>query len=162
MLKLIYEYKKSLRDARALYRKYEKADLTIQGEESKKHVASMIRDLEFVIEWLETGRNPDSRRGIDKREVYTMNPQIIDRIKIEKPEIEERELSQEEKGMIEDALCELTKRERDAFIMVKAEGLSYEHAAELMGVKKGTLQSYVERAIKKIERRKSESLFLAV
>lgn len=120
----------------------------------------MIRDLEFVIEWLETGRNPDSRRGIDKREVYTMNPQTIDKIKIEKPEIEERELSQEEKEMIEDALCQLTKRERDIFIMIRVEMLSYEHVAELLGIKKTTVQTHLERAEKKIEKRKCESLFL--
>lgn len=158
----MYEYKKSLRDARVMYRNYNRDKLTLQEESDKKIISSMIRDLEFTIQWLETGRNPNSRRGIDKREVYTVNPQILDRIKIDKPEVEERELSIEEKEMIEDALCQLTKRERDAFIMVKAEGLSYDHAAELMGVKKGTLQSYVERAEKKIEKRKCNSLFLAV
>lgn len=161
MLKLIYEYKKSLRDTRKMYQEYCRENLSIQDEEDKKVIASMIRDLEYVIEWLETGRNPDSRRGIDKEGVYSTNPQILDKIKIEQLEMEERELTREEKEMIEDALCELTQRERDVFIMIRAEGLTYEHVAELLGVKKSTVQTHLERAEKKIEKRKNESLFLA-
>ena len=161
MLKMIYEYKKSLRDAKKMYKSYGRDDLTLQDETDKKIIASMIRDLEYVIEWLETGRNPDSRRGIDKKGVYSMNPQTLDKIKFEKNEGDfERELTKYEREMIEDALCELTTRERDAFMMVKVEGLSYEYAAELMDIKKTTVQTHVDRAEKKIEKRKTKSLFL--
>lgn len=160
MLKMIYEYKKSLRDARKMYAAFNRDDLTLQDEADKKIISSMIRDLEFTIQWLETGRNPDLRRGADKKGAYTMNPQTLDRIKVQKPDDEFRDLTEDEKVMIEDALSELTKREREVFMMIRAEGLTYEFTAELLGIKKTTVQNHLERAEKKINKRKSESLFL--
>jgi len=44
--------------------------------------------------------------------------------------------------------------------MIKVEGITYEYTAELLGIKKSTVQSHLERAEKKIEQRKTESLFL--
>ncbi|MGM0854286.1 MAG: sigma factor-like helix-turn-helix DNA-binding protein [Bacillota bacterium] len=160
MLKMIYEYKMALRDARKMHTKLDCDDLSTQEKIDKAIISSMITDLEFVIKWLETGRNPDLRRGNDKKGIYSINPQTLDRIKIQKFDNEFRELTEDERGMIEDAICDLTKREKDAYFMVKVEGLSYKCAAELMGIKKTTLQNHVGRAKKKIEIRKNSSLFL--
>lgn len=33
-------------------------------------LSSMIREIEWVIEWLETGRRPGNRRGIERRASY--------------------------------------------------------------------------------------------
>ncbi|WP_412734218.1 sigma factor-like helix-turn-helix DNA-binding protein [Heyndrickxia coagulans] len=45
---------------------------------------------------------------------------------------------------------------------MKVEGITYEYAAELLGVKKSTVQKHLERAVRKIEQRKNESLFLVL
>jgi positive control factor len=39
-------------------------------DEDKKVIAGMIFDLEFAIEWMETGRRPGNRRGIERRAAY--------------------------------------------------------------------------------------------
>jgi RNA polymerase sigma-70 factor (ECF subfamily) len=55
------------------------------------------------------------------------------------------------------ALDILTHQEREAFLMVVGEGLSYREVAEMMGVKRSTVQCYVERAREKIKKRQKRS-----
>nr|WP_278187292.1 MULTISPECIES: sigma-70 family RNA polymerase sigma factor [Bacillaceae] len=159
------EYRKSLREAKRM-----KADLdnlkkpSLRDEEDKKAIAGMISDLEFALEWMKSGRNPDARRGIDKHGVYLTDPAVLDVLPVH-PFY--KEISQDGTGwngmnneIIEDALCTLTVREKDIFLMIKVEGITYEYTAELLGIKKSTVQSHLERAEKKIAQRKNESLFL--
>jgi positive control factor len=121
----------------------------------------MISDLEYAIEWLKSGRNPDARRGIDKNGVYLTGPAVLDVLPVyELYKTVAREITSFEKEIIDDALCTLTEKEKDVFLMIKVEGITFEYTAELLGVKKSTVQTHFERAEKKIEHRKQESLFL--
>jgi positive control factor len=159
---LVAEYRKSLREAKQMKSALDKLKIpTLQDVEDKKVIAGMISDLEFALEWLNSGRNPDARRGIDKNGVYLTDPAVLDVLPVA-PTYKSiaREISGFEKELIEDALCTLTEREKDVFIMIKVEGLTFEYTAELLAIKKSTVQSHLERAEKKIEQRKSESLFL--
>jgi positive control factor len=157
---LFYEYKQSLRDIRKLKRKLQCRN-GLQAQEDIKIVNEIITDLEYVIEWINLGRNPDLNRGIDKKFVYLTDPNILDEFNV-KPiyKISHREIPACEQEKIEDALCTLTEREREAFMLVKVEGITYENAGKLLGIKKTTVQTHVDRAEKKIEKRKNKSLFL--
>lgn len=158
---LVFEYKQSLRELNKLKDKYKKkGERTKRDEADISIINSMIADVEYAIQWLQSGRNPDLRRGIDKTGVYLTDPRIIENLKVETNLPESKELSPEEKELIEDALCTLTRREKDAFMLVKVEGITFEYAAELLGIKKSSIQTYLDRAEKKIEKRKNESLFL--
>jgi positive control factor len=61
---------------------------------------------------------------------------------------------------IDDTLGDLTLREKDVFTLVKAEKYTFEYTAELLGITKSSVQTYLERAKRKIEERKNSSLFL--
>lgn len=161
---LLYEYKKTLRELR---RAYKEADcvytLDHQLKTDRSIIASMISDLEFVIQWIETGKNPDSRRGADKTEVYLTDPFLLERLEYGPMyQVPVREIGQVDKEKMVDALSILSKREKEIFILAKGEMLSYEAIAELLGIKKSTVQTHMERAERKIERRKQESLFLVM
>lgn len=71
--------------------------------------------------------------------------------------------AEDAKEKIIGAMKGLTNNEKAAFIAVKAEKMTYEKVAELFGVEKGTVQSYVRRAEQKIrmnlERGTQDSLF---
>jgi positive control factor len=159
---LIAEYRKSLRLANKMKRELEnKKNLTLREEEDINVISSMISDLEYALEWMRSGRNPDSRRGIDKKGVYLTDPAILDVLPV--PNIFKsmaKEITDFDREIIDDALCTLTSREKDIFFMIKVEGLTFENTADLLGVKKSTVQTHLERAEKKIEQRKHESLFL--
>jgi len=162
MNKLLLEYKRALREANKMVRELNnKGTLSEQDKIDKGIINSMIRDLQYSIEWMKTGRNPDARRGIDKNGVYLTAPSVLDVLPVHNVYKElAQELSDFQRELIEDALCTLTVREQDVFMMVKVEGLTFEYTAELLGVRKSTVQTYFERAEKKIEKRKLESLFL--
>lgn len=167
---LMAEYRKSLREARKMKRI---VDLRIQSAldkkkspspqdiEDSKVIGSMISDLEFALEWMRSGRNPNARRGIDKSGVYLTDPAILDALPVHNLyKSVAKEITDFDKEIIDDALCTLTEREKDVFLMIKVEGITFEFTAEILGIKKSTVQTHYERAEKKIEQRKNESLFL--
>ena len=65
--RLIEEYTKGKRKLKQ-YRK--RLDENSIDCEDPKMVSGMLEDMDFVIEWLGTGRQPSTFRGIDKRSVY--------------------------------------------------------------------------------------------
>ncbi|AOH54518.1 hypothetical protein ABE28_009155 [Peribacillus muralis] len=162
MRQLLIEYKRSLREARKMLKTIDsKLDPSLIDKEDKGLINNIISDLEYAIEWLKSGRNPDARRGIDKNGVYLTDPGVLDILPVQ---VVYKELSKElpsfERELIEDALCTLSDREKDVFMMIKVEGLTFDNTADLLGVKKSTVQTHLERAEKKINERKIGSLFL--
>ncbi|WP_416730288.1 sigma factor-like helix-turn-helix DNA-binding protein [Fictibacillus sp. JL2B1089] len=178
---LILEYKRSLREVRkgklektkfeedlerelakpSCYDRQLKTAMILKSQDERRMMTEMENDIQFIIEWLENGRRPDSKRGADRKDVYVMDPAAIEVLPIQEGyKLIAKELPSFEKEIIEDALCTLTNRERDVFMMIKVEGLTFEYTAELIGVKKSTVQTHLERAERKIDKRKNESLFL--
>ncbi|MEK5107047.1 sigma-70 family RNA polymerase sigma factor [Cytobacillus sp. FSL K6-0129] len=158
---LIAEYKRSLRLARTMRRKIKHVDhKSLKNEEDEKVLSSIISDLVFTIEWLRRGHNPDARRGIDKNGVYITDPSVLDVLPINQQGPSEKDFTQYEKEIVEDALCTLSDREKEIFLLIKVEGITFDYASELLGIKKSTVQTHLKRAEMKIEQRKNESLFL--
>jgi positive control factor len=178
---LILEYKRSLREIRVgkakkvtfeeeLERELSnpycedrqlKAALIIKSQDERRIMTEMESDLQYTIEWLENGRRPDSKKGADRKNVYVTDPAVLEALPVNSPyKALAQKLSLIQEEIIEDALCTLTSRERDVFLMIKVEGLTFEYTAELLGVKKSTIQTHMERAERKINKRKNESLFL--
>lgn len=52
------------------------------AETEKNYLSEMISDVEYVIEWLETGRRPESKRGIERRAAY-QREKLIDPIRMQ-------------------------------------------------------------------------------
>ncbi|ATO28661.1 sigma-70 family RNA polymerase sigma factor [Bacillus atrophaeus] len=168
MQDLIIEYKRSLKEARKMYRAFSKTpeiDMTAEQKNDKKIIGSMISDIEFTLEWLQNGRQPGARRGADRRDVYQRtilaDPRIIDALPEEYAinQESEGEVSDWDKERIADALSVLTEREKDIFIMHTVQNLSYEEIAQLLDIKKGTVQKNIERSRLKMKNKAEHSLF---
>jgi RNA polymerase sigma factor (sigma-70 family) len=161
MRTLIYEYKQSLRSLREMKATIEaKAEATEKDLMDRSLINSMISETEFAIHWMVSGRNPDARRGADGTGAYTLDPKLIEAVVPNKAVEEERKITADEQWLLDDVLGDLTVREKDVFTLVKAEGLTFEYTAELLGITKSSVQTYLERAEQKIEDRKNGSLFL--
>ncbi|OAH53880.1 hypothetical protein AWH48_11460 [Domibacillus aminovorans] len=161
MRTLIYEYKQSLRSLREMKTAIEsKVELTELDMQDKTLINSMISEIEFAIQWMVSGRNPDARRGADRTGAYTLDPKLIEAVVPNRAVMEEGKITADEQWLLDDVLGDLTVREKDVFTLVRAEGLSFEYTAELLGVTKSSVQTYLERAQRKIEERKNGSLFL--
>ncbi|WP_368868365.1 sigma factor-like helix-turn-helix DNA-binding protein [Staphylococcus epidermidis] len=128
---------------------------------------SMLADINYVIDWLKEGHQPGNYNAIDKSQCYLVDQQVIAKACDESMY---KKISNEEyKNIVEDinnpisyALMKLTPIELECFIMVKCEGLSYSEVANLLGVKRGTIQKHLERAKCKINLEIDNNLFINI
>lgn len=161
MRTLIYEYKQSLRVPKEMKAATEsKAELSGQDIQDKTLINSMISEMEFALQWMMSGRNPDARRRADRTGAFTLDPKLIEAVVPNKMIEEKRKITAEEKWLLDDVLADLTQREKDVFTLIKAEGLTFEYTADLLGITKSSVQTYLKWAERKVEDRKNGSLFL--
>lgn len=66
--------------------------------------------------------------------------------------IEEQTIARQELARVREAVCELPEEQREALMLVVADGLSYQDAAEISGVPQGTIMSRLARARRKLAR----------
>lgn len=147
-------------------------DLWVQYEQSKKTldellpnvvetgdrqiVAGMVRDIEWVLQWISTGRQPGNRRGIERRsgvqrELLT-DPFLLQAV-MESPSYaasRHAALPDQQKMKLEAALSLLSARERECFELAHGRGFTLSQIAEFLSVSKGTVGIYVRRANKKL------------
>ncbi|MBL4958261.1 sigma-70 family RNA polymerase sigma factor [Bacillus velezensis] len=167
MQDLIIEYKRALKEARKMYRSFSETpgvEMTAAQKNDKKIIGSMISDIEFTLEWLQNGRQPGARRGADRRDAYQRtilaDPRLIDALSEEYAIVQEAEgeVSDWDKERIADALSVLTEREKDIFMMHAVQNMSFEEIAQLLGIKKGTVQKNIERSRLKMKNRAEKSI----
>lgn len=154
---LIQEYTDGKKDLNRLMNKLNKNNP--DSETDSKLISGMIDDAEFVIEWLETGRQPGLMRGVDKRSIYQKKylesmdilPDITDQLN----DINDRKMyiPHEQKKTLINILSSFSLRERQCYILHVAQGMSMQEIADEFGIKKRTVQQYIERARKKVEQR---------
>ncbi len=149
-------------------RKTGRAKTTSNGDEHKTErqiIGEMIGDTEFVIEWLETGRRPGNKRGIERRAAYEreklMDPVRMQAFVSRGTAGSPCNLTEWQRFQLEDALSSLTERERECYVMTHGEGFSFEETARLLKITKSSVQTLVTRAQVKISERVASSLFLA-
>ncbi|MDE3837920.1 RNA polymerase subunit sigma-70 [Bacillus methanolicus] len=153
---LLIEYRKGKKQLNKLKNSLDQKDPAIK--EDIKIINSMASDMDFVIEWLETGRQPGLRRGVDKRKIYQIKylenmdliPDISEQLE---PRNKQLYLSESQKRILLNIFSSFSLRERQCYILYAAQGLSMAEIAEELGIKKRTVQQYIERARKKIKER---------
>lgn len=151
---LIEEYSKGKRKLRH-YRSCLDETNPVDCEDAKM-VSGMLEDIDFAIEWLETGRQPGTFRGIDKRAVYQRRSleamDLIPDITEQLEDMNEKRLNmtREEKMILTDILSSFSLRERQCYILHTAQRMSMQRIADELGISKATVQIYINRARKKV------------
>lgn len=153
---LLLQCKKGRRDLSARHRKSD-------SKEERSLLAEMIGDLEFVIEWLSTGRQPEARRGIDRRSVYQLtqvwDPEWFKEFVAPVAATSEYELTLSDEFSLDDAMTGLSERERQCFVLRVGFDYSPQQIAEELGITRRSVRTHLERAEQKIEQNKVRSLF---
>jgi len=139
--KLIMEYKQSLRDLH-------------KGKVKPLYLHSMISDTQWAISYMETGQIPGTKWSVarwskEDREVL-FDPHVMDKC-FNLPAGPD-EVSENVRKTVEQLLLTLAPRERQAFVLVHAQGFSYQEAADYMAISKGNVYNLIRRADKKFER----------
>ncbi|MGG1314039.1 sigma-70 family RNA polymerase sigma factor [Cohnella laeviribosi] len=140
-------------------------DRWLELERQRKLVLEMIDSCSYVIEWLETGRRPGNRRGIERRsgvqrEILTDPSRLPAVAPVCRQEEVADEGGEERRRRIEAALRGLTERERECYVLAHAQCYSYAEIAALLGISKSSVSTYVLRAQRKIAANVGGSVFL--
>ncbi|MCL7873511.1 sigma factor-like helix-turn-helix DNA-binding protein [Bacillus altitudinis] len=155
MKDLIKEYKAALEET-----KRSLAASTNEGE--MKTYRSMLSDLEYAIEWMETERQPSARRDKDRRSYYQRTVfatlEVLDALysTYHVPDPDPLAVSEIELDLLEYVMSTLTQKEKEIFITVVGHNLSFSKCAALHGIAKGSVQKHIERARKKIAQKVAE------
>lgn len=130
--------------------------------EDLKHFNSMIESMTLSLEWMTTGRQPGTYRGVDEKSVYQKrsyeNIDLIPDIEMqlrEENDINKKYLfmTKEEKIILADILASFSLRERQCYILHVAQKRSMSDIANELGVSKSMVQQSIRRAKKKINER---------
>ena len=121
-------------------------------------INSMIESMAFSIDWMATGRQPGTYRGAEKRAVYQMKYiESIDTIPdiAEQLETDHKHLfiSKEERLILADIFASMSHRERQCYVLHEGQNMSMGRIADEIGLKKRTVQQYIERARQKVRER---------
>jgi RNA polymerase sigma-70 factor (ECF subfamily) len=148
--KLIEEYRITLRHVN-------KAKTKATNPEDRSLLASCADSLSFSIEYMEKGKNPNSRRGITRlsstqREI-PVDPRNVAFVRAAVLQSQAPEISEKMRRAIVDldiVLRDLSEKEQEAYSLVRGSSYSFAAAAVIMDVQKGTVQTLVRRAEDKI------------
>lgn len=153
---LLHEYGIGKKD---LERRRDRLDReNFQDKQDFTQINSMIESMAFSMEWMETGRQPGTYKGIDKKNIYQRQsfasmdfiPDITEQLE-EGPK--QLRMTAEEKIILADIFASLSYRERQCYILHTAGQLSMSEVATELGVSKWTARGYIDRAKKKIEKK---------
>lgn len=159
--------KKEYADGKGLLEKYReslrrrKSDALAASEEAVEAlrqelriVEDMIGDMDYSIEWLQLGRRPDGRRGVDIHDAYSrsimMDMDLLPYVQqVQEPE-RDSAVTPERKAAIVGILLKLSDRERQCYLLHMAQGMSFSDIGRELKLKKRTVQDYVDRAKSKV------------
>ena len=139
----------------------------VQGHEADDLLIykDMLKDIDYIIEWLTTGHEPNNYNSIDKAQCYLVDHEVISKAFSESmyrkcSDVEYSDVINDLNHPVSHALMKLTQKELECFIMVKCEYLSLGETAELLNIQKATVQMYLNRAITKMKSELEGNLFL--
>lgn len=157
---LIDEYKQSLKDLKAA-----------------GGCPSMERDMLEAIKWMETGYDPAEYRAATRQDTFVMDHHLMEDLityvdsEHTAPHIFATAMDNNTtmaveinrllkiKKIVNGALAGLTTNERVVFILVKAEYMTFAKVAKILGVTRGTVQNYLKRAERKIDKNIAKKKF---
>ncbi|ACT00275.1 RNA polymerase, sigma-24 subunit, ECF subfamily [Paenibacillus sp. JDR-2] len=160
------EFKDLERAYRATHKRL-RAALVKTGENGSHPDENIIRgaisDVNFAIGWMQTGKRPGSKRGIERRGIYA-NTKLVDPLTLQSyaNPINSRSgssLTEDEKELLREALDLLSDQERECYVMSHGHGLTHAYIAEVMKLSKSAVASYIKRAHEKVSKDWQRTLF---
>lgn len=157
MKELLLEYKDTLKNTKELLNRLKIND---GSEEDMKIVRSWISNLEFTIQWIRTGRQPGTTRGIERRAAYEREIPVepywiqlnrdeeVPLFKFEETE-EEKERTLNKESIVKEIMKTLCEKERMVFELAAKE-FSQREIARLLNIPHPTVQKIIERCKRKI------------
>ncbi|TFE30822.1 sigma factor-like helix-turn-helix DNA-binding protein [Cohnella luojiensis] len=127
--------------------------LTVDPEEVAEEltiVEGMIADMNYSLEWMRTGRQPNTRRGVDIKDAYKRSI-LMDMDLMPTPEPEEEiTITITQKQAAVRILMKLSPRELECYLLNMSNGLSERAIAKELKLSRTTVQKNIQRAKSKV------------
>ncbi len=131
---------------------------TIIEERHASHVRAMIRDCDYILEWMETGRRPGNKRGVERLAAYQREiPTDIMEKYANKPAPVQFHDDREYVHM-EYILALLTDRERTCYEMHVGGMWTDQEIANTLGLQRRTVREFLDRAQKKVKKYRAQPM----
>jgi len=148
-------------------RTLEEMDALLALDKDRRLVMEMIASCSYVIEWLEIGRRPGNRRGIERRAGYQRevptDPTRLHSLSEGGMPADSQPTEQESevrRFRLEAALRGLTERERSCYVLAHGECFSFAEIAAMLNISKSSVGTYMVRAQRKVDGNISETHIL--
>lgn len=129
-------------------------------EASRK--AALIANCDYAIMWLETGRRPGNKRGVERLAAYQREVSFETMERYAKPleslRIQTTEEERLERLHMEYILSLLTERERECFELNNGHMYTEREIAQMLGIQRTSVQQFLMRAKNKIKKYKSQPM----
>ncbi len=136
-------------------RTLEEMEALLALDRDRRLVMEMIASCSYVIEWLETGRRPGNRRGIERRAGYQRevptDPACLPSSSLREDAEPERPIDEAGRFRLETALRGLTERERSCYTLAHGECFSFAEIAAMLNISKSSVSTYIVRAQRKVD-----------
>ncbi|MFD0710613.1 sigma factor-like helix-turn-helix DNA-binding protein [Paenibacillus sp. GCM10027626] len=114
----------------------------------------MISDINFAIMWMHTGRRPGNKRGIERRAAY-QREKLMDPLKMQSYMQQTKaaspsSLTDDEAHRLREVLDILSPQERECFTLSFGQCFPHSYIADMLGISKGAVDKYVQRAHAKV------------
>ncbi|MFD2613560.1 sigma-70 family RNA polymerase sigma factor [Paenibacillus gansuensis] len=139
---------------------------TLNTDKAERQIiGEMISDCNYTLEWLQSGRRPGNRRGIERRAAY-QREKLMDPVRMQafvsgSTTGSPANLSEWERFRIDDALSRLSERERECYVLAHGHCFSHYEISQMLNITKGSVDSYIQRAQRKISRELIQNIFLS-
>jgi DNA-binding CsgD family transcriptional regulator len=146
----VQERKKEYSEGKRKLEKYRDSLQTAEPNdliaEELRIVGDMIADMNYSLEWMRTGRRPNSRRGIDIKDAYKrsilMDMDLLPNVPVE----QESQITVAQKQAMVEILMVLSPRELECYLLHMSQGLSFAEIGDELKLTKAAVQKYVDRA----------------
>ncbi len=123
------------------------------SEADRQALCAMERDLQWAIEYMATGYLPARSIGCYRRVVPVDPQRVLLCFTAAVAPASSLSATERARQKMLPVLDMLSVQERQAYLSVVGEGISYRQAARMMGISRASVQMYVSRAKVKIARR---------
>ncbi|MFD0675164.1 sigma factor-like helix-turn-helix DNA-binding protein [Cohnella sp. GCM10027633] len=113
-------------------------------------VKSMIADMNYAIEWMRTGRQPNAGRGADIRDAYKRSMLMDMDLLPNAPPAQESRITEAQKAEVARILLKLSHRELQCYLLHVSQGLSFAEIGKELKLTKSSVQQFVTRAKSKV------------
>lgn len=145
---LLTQYKKARRGLDDMIKGLEETE---EDKEDKRLLNNMKNEVEYIINWLKIGYDPDNPQGINIKHAYDITKlENMDVLPDLNKEIrKEFKVSEKDRKTMTRLLLSLSDRERDCFILRIAHEMTLQEIATDLDISISSVQTYLERVDKK-------------